>query len=173
MMTDSFGNSLLFIELGIPGLCIALIFLYIYKKKGFSGTSRALIATLFVVAGVQKVMEFSGISGFVGSLPGFANIGSPLIATIATAIVIIIEIPVALLFAWGYRLCTTGMILIGFTVLATILVHNHLPADMVMILKNIAIIGGILSATGSCNCGKCPMGKMCKDCKKCDNCVTK
>jgi putative oxidoreductase len=142
-------------------------------KINYACVSRSLIALLFVVAGVQKVMSFSGITGFVGSLPGFAGLGSPMIATIATVLVIIIEIPVALAFAWGYRICTTGMILIGFTVLATILVHNNLPADMVMVLKNIAIIGGILAATSSCNCGKCPMGKMCKDCKKCDNCVAK
>ena len=142
-------------------------------KINYAFIARVLIAVLFVVAGVQKLMQFSGISGYVGSLPGFANIGSPMIATIATVLVIIIEIPVALAFAWGYRLCTTGMILIGFTILATLLVHNHLPQDMVMVLKNIAIIGGILSAIGSCDCGKCPFGNMCKDCKKCENCKVK
>lgn len=142
-------------------------------KINYSFIARALIATLFVVAGVQKIMSFSGVTGFVGSLPLFAGLDSSIVATIATALVVIIEIPVALAFAWGYRLCTTGMILIGFTALATVLVHNNLPGDMVMILKNIAIIGGILAATCSCTCGKCPMGKMCKDCKKCDKCETK
>lgn len=136
-------------------------------KINFALISRSLIALLFVVAGVQKVMSFSGIAGFVGSLPLFSGLSSPLIATIATAIVIIIEIPVALAFAWGYRLCTTGMILIGFTVAATVLVHNNFPGDMVMVLKNIAIIGGILGATMSCTCGKCPMGKEGKKCEKC------
>lgn len=142
-------------------------------KINYAFISRALIAVLFVVAGVQKAMQFTGMSGFIGSLPVFSGIGSTAVAMIATALVIIIEIPVALLFVWGYRLCTTGAILIGFTILATLLVHNHLPQDMVMVLKNIAIIGGILSAMGSCDCGKCPMGKMCKDCKKCENCKVK
>lgn len=142
-------------------------------KINYAFISRSLIALLFVVAGVQKAMSFSGITGFIGSLPPFAGIGSPVLAMIVTALVIIIEIPVALAFAWGYRLCTTGMILIGFTVIATVLVHNNLPGDMVMILKNIAVIGGILGATTMCGCGKCPMGKSCKDCKKCDNCETK
>lgn len=136
-------------------------------KINYAFISRSLIALLFVVAGVQKVMSFSGITGFVGSLPLFSGLSSPIIATIATALVIIIEIPVALLFAWGYRLCTTGMILIGFTIAATVLVHNNFPADMVMVLKNIAIIGGILAATMACTCGKCPMGKEGKKCEKC------
>ena len=68
-------------------------------KINYAFIARVLIAVLFVVAGVQKLMQFSGISGYVGSLPGFANIGSPMIATIATVLVIIIEIPVALAFA--------------------------------------------------------------------------
>lgn len=133
-------------------------------KINYACVSRALIALLFVVAGVQKVMSFDGITGFIGSLPPFAGMGSPVLAMIVSVLVIIIEIPVALAFAWGYRICTTGMILIGFTVLATVLVHNNLPGDMVMILKNIAIIGGILAAMGQCSCGKCPMGKKCEKC---------
>lgn len=131
-------------------------------KINYALISRSLIAVLFVFAGIQKLMNFTGTSGFIGSLPGMSV---PMLATLVTVVVIIIEIPVALAFAWGYKLCTTGMILIGFTVLATILVHNNLPGDMVMILKNIAIIGGILGAVTMCGCGKCPMGKTCEKCK--------
>lgn len=124
-------------------------------KINYALVSRSLIALLFVFAGVEKLLNFNGTSGFVGTLPGLSI---PILATIATAIVIVIEIPIALAFAWGYKLCTTGTILIGFTVLVTILVHNHLPADLVMIMKNIAIIGGILGAITLCDCGNCPMG---------------
>lgn len=130
-------------------------------KITYSCVARSLIALLFVVAGYQKLVGFAAASGFIGSLLGLS---SPMLAGIATALVIIVEIPVAIAFAWGYRICTMGMILIGFTVVATALVHNHLPADLVMILKNIAIIGGILAATCACPCGKCPMGKGCEKC---------
>lgn len=139
-------------------------------KLNYALISRSLIALLFVFAGIQKVMNFSDSVRFIGSLPLFSI---PMVATIVTILVIIIEIPVALAFAWGYRLCTTGMILISFTVLTIALIHNHFPADAIMILKNIAIIGGILSATTLCSCGKCPMGSSCKKCttgKKCDGC---
>lgn len=120
-------------------------------KINYQLVSRVLIALLFVMAGIQKIMGFSGTVGYIGSL------GIPA-ATLVAILVIIIEVPVALAFAWGYRLCTTGAILAIFTVLTIALVHNHLPGDMVMILKNIAIIGGILGAMTCCDCGKCPMG---------------
>lgn len=123
-------------------------------KINYALISRSLIALLFVVAGVQKLMNFSMTSDYIGSLPGLSSL-----AVIATAIIIIIELPVALAFAWGYKICATGMTLIGFTLLATIFVHNNLPQDLVMILKNLAIIGGIMSCILACNCGKCPAGK--------------
>lgn len=117
-------------------------------KINYALVSRSLIALLFVLAGVQKAMDFTQTSGFLASL----NI--PL-ATLATLIVIIIEIPVALAFAYGYKVRETGYILIGFTVLATALVHPKIfGQDMVMALKNIAIIGGIMSAI-ACTCTNC------------------
>lgn len=136
-------------------------------KINYQFVSRALIALLFVVAGVQKLIGFTGTAGYIGS------IGVPM-ATIVTILVILIEVPVALAFAWGYRICTTGGILAVFTLLTILLVHNHWPGDMVMILKNLAVVGGILSVMTTCCCGKCPMGKCCKECKgdkKCEKCA--
>lgn len=138
-------------------------------KINYALTSRILIAILFVVAGLQKLginifapstiveslgnmgTSFSNVAGFISSL------GVPM-AMLATAIVIIIEIPVAILFAYGYRTCITGGILIGFTLLATILVHRHISdgTQLVMALKNIAIMGGLLSVITTCGCGQCP-----------------
>ena len=117
-------------------------------KINYALISRSLIALLFVVAGITKIMGFQGIVGYIGSL------GVPL-PMIATILVIIVEVPVALMFAWGYKVKKTGYILIGFTVLATLLAHRDIfGADMVMALKNIAIIGGIMSAI-ACVCGDC------------------
>ncbi len=126
-------------------------------KINYALISRSLIALLFVVAGVQKLMNFSATSASIDSL------GVPL-APLATLIVIAIEIPVALAFAWGYRTCIAGWILIGFTALVTVMVHGNIGQGMnlVMALKNIAIIGGILLAITACVCGdgKCIAGKM-------------
>lgn len=110
--------------------------------------SRLLIALLFVVAGVQKLMNFSQTSTFIGSL----NVPVPALATL---IVILIEIPVALAFAWGYKVRKTGYILVAFTTLVTLVVHRqYFGADLVNVLKNLAIIGGILAAVEAA----------CKDC---------
>lgn len=123
-------------------------------KINYALISRSLIALLFVVAGLQKLMNFTETATSVGSL----NV--PL-ATLATLIVIIIEVPVALAFAWGYRTCIAGWTLIAFTALVTIMVHGNIGVGMnlVMALKNIAIIGGIMLAINECSCGKCPIGK--------------
>ena len=119
-------------------------------KINYALLSRVLIALLFVVAGIQKMMGFNEVVAYIGSL------GVPL-PMIATIIVILIEVPVALAYAYGYRVCITGGILVGFTVLATILAHRDfsIGANMVMALKNIAIIGGILATTGVCSCQRC------------------
>lgn len=119
-------------------------------KINYPLLSRVLIALLFVVAGVQKLMGFDGTAMYIGSL------GVPL-PVIATVLVILVEIPVALAYAWGYRVCITGGILVGFTVLATILAHRDIATGMnlIMVLKNIAIVGGILATTGTCSCGRC------------------
>ncbi len=121
--------------------------------------SRSLIAVLFVVAGLQKLMNFTATTTSI------AGLGLPLPGLIAL-IVIFIEVPIALAFAWGYRTCLTGAILIGFTVLVTVMVHGKINEgmNMVMALKNIAIIGGILGLVAQCTCGKCPMS-VCKHCK--------
>ncbi len=124
-------------------------------KNYYGLVSRSLIALLFVVAGVQKLTSFEATAGFVGSL------GVPL-PLIATALVIVIEIPVALLFAWGYKTKEMGWVLAGFTVLATILAHRDFAQgmNMLMALKNIAIVGGIMAAIDcSCGCTTCDVKK--------------
>ena len=131
-------------------------------KINYALVSRALIALLFVVAGINKIMGFEGTVGYVDSL------GVPM-ATLATILVIVIEIPVALMFVFcPKRICWTGGALIGFTLLATILAHNPWAASvdpmafknvMTAALKNIAIIGGIASAILACECESCKVRK--------------
>ncbi len=133
-------------------------------KINYALISRSLIALLFVVAGLQKVMNFADTTKSVASLD------IPL-APLVTLLVIIIEIPVALAFAWGYRTCLMGLILVAFTALVTVMVHGQISqgSNLVMALKNIAIIGGILGFVSMCNCGKCPTS-ICGACKngKCE-----
>lgn len=122
-------------------------------KFNYALLSRVFIALLFVVAGIQKALNFQGPTGTVSFMD---SLGIPL-PVVATVIVILIEVVVAGLYAYGYRVCYTGGILVAFTVLATVLVHRDfsIPMNVMMALKNLAIIGGILATTGVCSCQRC------------------
>ncbi len=124
-----------------------------YVDIDYALVTRALMALLFVVAGINKLIQFKETSGFIG---GGLNMPMPALVTI---LVILIEVPVALAFAYGYKIKETGYTLIGFTVLATLIVHkDYFGADMVMVLKNISIIGGLMAAI-ACTCTTCTVHK--------------
>ena len=110
--------------------------------KNYGMFARLLIALLFVVAGIQKLMNFSETSAYVGAL------GLP-VPMLVTLIVVIIEVPVALAFAYGYKVREMGYILMAYTAVVTLVVHRDFAqgANMIMALKNIAIIGGLMLAT--------------------------
>jgi len=120
-------------------------------KINYAFVARSLIALLFVVAGLQKLMHLQETTLSI------AGLNVPF-ASLATLIVIAIEVPVALAFAWGYRICLTGSILAGFVALTTVVVHGNISqgSNLVMALKNIAIIGGLMFAMTACACGTCP-----------------
>lgn len=121
--------------------------------------SRILIALLFVVAGIQKLFLFTpegiklGISQFAGYMQ---TLGFPMPMLFAT-LVILVEIPVALAYAYGYKVKYTGGALAIFTLLAIAVAHRDfsVPMNVVMALKNLAIVGGILATTGICSCDRC------------------
>lgn len=119
------------------------------KKINYALVSRSLIALLFVFAGIGKVMGFSTFASSLGQM----SLPVPMLAAI---IVVIIEIPVALAFAYGYKTRETGYALIAFTILATLIAHRDFSNQMnvIMSLKNLAIVGGIMAAI-ACSCGDC------------------
>jgi putative oxidoreductase len=113
-------------------------------KINWDMTSRIFIALLFIVGGLGMLMNFAGTAGFIGSLT-VAALGSVL-----ALIVIAIKLGGGLLFAYGKQYSQeAAYALIGFTVLATVLVH--VPTMMsdqnqiTQVLKNLAIIGGIIA----------------------------
>lgn len=118
--------------------------------KHYGIIARSLIVALFVVAGVQKLMGFEGAAGYIGSL------GIPM-STLVAVLVIVIEVPVALLFAYGYKIKEMSYILIGFTALTILIAHRDFSqgANMLMALKNLAIIGGLMLAAKCADCDTC------------------
>lgn len=116
--------------------------------KHYGTIARVLIALMFIVAGFQKLQNFSGFAGMLGG-----NLGLPVPEALA-AIVIFIEIVVAAAFAYGYKVKETAYILMGFVLLTIVFMHNPMKdaAQLGAALKNLALIGGIFAA--SCCGGK-------------------
>jgi len=110
----------------------------------FPLVGRVLIATLFLVAGVHKILIFPMQVGY------FAKLGFPL-PEVFTVLSILIEVGGAAALILGWRARCVAWILIVFTVIATLMAHRFWefePAfrsgQMNNFLKNLAIIGGLL-----------------------------
>ncbi len=126
---------------------------------------RVLIAVLFIVAGWGKLNGFECAVGYV------ASGGFPMPEVFAV-LTIIIELGGGLMLLLGFHSRIAAKALIVFTVIATAVYHNVFvdATQQVMLLKNLAIIGGLLyvAAFGpgqiswNKNCG----GANCPDCKE-------
>ena len=99
---------------------------------------RMLLALLFVMAGLGKIMDTAGTAQYIE-----ATTGLPGALALPTGI---FELAGGLLLASGYASRLVSVALIGFTALATIMFHNQLgdQTQMTQALKNLAIIGGLL-----------------------------
>ena len=106
--------------------------------------ARLSVAALFLPAGIGKLFN---LSGFAASLAGKGVPFPDLLATLGGAAEIVG--PVALVLGVVPRL--TALLLIAFTVVATLISHNFwtFPAEaqsaqQTQFFKNVAIIGGLL-----------------------------
>ena len=89
-------------------------------KINWDCLSRVFIGALFIFAGVAKIMDFNGVTGYIDSV---IRTGS--LTPVITAGVIFVEVIVAAAYVWGkFRKDLAAYILIGFTALATILFHS-------------------------------------------------
>ena len=99
--------------------------------------ARVLIGALFVIAGLGKLGDVAGFTGFLtsGGLPAFLAWPS-----------IIFEVALGVAMIVGYQVRIMAFLGAGFSILAGLLYHFD-PADqmqMTMFLKNLAIAGGFL-----------------------------
>lgn len=99
---------------------------------------RMLLALLFVMAGLGKIMDPAGTAQYIE-----ATTDMPGTLALPTGI---FELVAGLVLASGYAMRLVSVLLIGFTALATILFHSQVTdqAQATMALKNLAIIGGLL-----------------------------
>ncbi|NKI71141.1 DoxX family membrane protein [Collimonas pratensis] len=105
---------------------------------------RILLASLFVISGTLKIVDFSGVAGYMD------RIGVPF-ATLAVLAAILFELGGGLAILSGWRVRPVTVAVAVFTAIATLTAHRFWQADPAAMqnqlnhfLKNIAIIGALL-----------------------------
>jgi len=106
--------------------------------------ARALLGSLFVISGAQKIAAYEGTAGYMAA---FGIPGALLPAVIA------FEIAAGLALVLGYGTRLAAFLLAGFSLLAGFVFHLDLADQIqtIMLLKNVAVAGGLLAivAAGS------------------------
>lgn len=104
---------------------------------------RTLMALLFLLAAIRKIMYYSGTAGY------FANLGLPA-PQILLPLVILVEIGGSVMLITGWKVHYAALALAAFTVL-TLVGHQFWAADAASygnqfnhFWKNVSIIGGLL-----------------------------
>lgn len=107
--------------------------------------ARVFLALLFVIGGLNMLMNFEGTTGYIGSLTNAS------VATLLTVLAIVFKLGGGVMLLVNWRTALAVEMLVVFTVLATILGHTSFTGDPMadqmqytQILKNLAIIGGLL-----------------------------
>ena len=116
---------------------------------------RVLLAAIFLLSGIMKVMNFNATAGVMETA------GMPSV-TILLVIAIIIEIGAALALIFGWQVRNAARALILYTIVATYYFHMNLgdQTQMIMFMKNLAIIGGLfIVGAGAPGCKSCKVGE--------------
>jgi len=97
---------------------------------------RALIAAMFLLAGIGK------ISGYVGTQAYMQSMG---VSGALLPLVIALEVLGAIAIIAGYRTRLVAAALAGFTLAAAFIFHGGADQmQQIMLLKNVAVAGGFL-----------------------------
>ena len=122
-------------------------------NPGMLLVGRALLAAIFLVAGVRKLLAVAGTTAYLTKL-GFPA------PEVLTWVAIVIEIGAGLMLLVGWRTRIAAWVLIVFVAVATAMAHRFWEFDaaqqvnqMNHFLKNLAIIGGLLFVA-SCGPGR-------------------
>ena len=101
---------------------------------------RLLIAAPFLLSGVGKLAAYDRVVGMITAA------GLPL-APLGWGIAIVVEIGGGLLMIAGFRVRLAAYVMAAFTLAAAVFFHRNFsdPNQMIHFLKNIVIIGGLLS----------------------------
>lgn len=102
-----------------------------------SVVARILLAQIFVLAGMNKIMGYAGTQGYM-EMMGVPGILLPLVITL--------ELGGGLALIAGWQARWVAYALAGFSIVSALIFHNNLAdqMQMIMFMKNLAIAGGML-----------------------------
>jgi putative oxidoreductase len=107
--------------------------------------ARALLALMFLLAGISKFAGLEGTAAYIASK------GLPVSQLLAVATAAL-EVVAAVLLIVGWHARWAALALAAFTLLASVLFHNYwaMPAEQqmmqqLMFMKNVAVAGGLLA----------------------------
>lgn len=110
-----------------------------FVRTSGSKLGRALMGLLFLVSGIGILL-----SGPANTAGYFASLGIPM-AALVVWLVIILKIVAGGALVIGKHVPDAAAALVIFTLIATLLGHFE-PFDITAVLKNLAIVGGLLYA---------------------------
>lgn len=113
------------------------------KQYGPLG-GRILMASIFLISGLNKIDGFSGVAGYM------AGKGIPF-AEVALAITIVIEVGGALMIIFGWKAHWGAAAIFLWMIPVTLIFHNFWAAEAAQyqnqfnhFMKNVSIMGGLL-----------------------------
>jgi putative oxidoreductase len=113
-------------------------------SKGLYTAARVLMAVIFLVAGLRKVLAYTATAGYFGSL------GIPL-PEVVLALTIVLEVGGAIALAAGWRAGWIALALGVFCIASGLLGHRFWAVDPAQFanqlnhfMKNVAMAGGLL-----------------------------
>ncbi len=98
---------------------------------------RAMIATIFLLAGLQKIGGYEGTQGYMAAM-GVPGALLPLVIALEVAGA------VAIILGWHTRLF--AFLLAGFSVVSALIFHREFgdSTQFILFMKNVAMAGGFL-----------------------------
>lgn len=106
------------------------------------------MALIFLISGLGKIFDWQGTAGYMASK------GMPLIPFFLLG-AIVLELAGGLAVLLGFKARIGALLLIVFLIPATLIFHNfwtltgmERQIQMIMFLKNLAIMGGLLLVVG-------------------------
>jgi len=108
-----------------------------YLEKYGNLLGRILISIIFLIAGINKIFNYSGTENYMHAM-GVPSTLLPL--------VIALEIFGAIAIIVGFKTKVFAFLLAGFSIISAVLFHMNFSDQMqsVLFMKNMAIAGGFL-----------------------------